>query len=73
MTKVVDIGDVRVVVVQPEAAQQCDRCGKIAELRPYGPGGFCICIDCGYELEPATRARCCYRLFGDPLPEGIDP
>lgn len=38
------IGDV--LNISKEKEQQCDFCGKIAELRPYGPNGECICFDC---------------------------
>ncbi|HUU86461.1 MAG TPA: hypothetical protein VMX17_01750 [Candidatus Glassbacteria bacterium] len=44
-------------VIQEEAAQQCDLCGKIAELRPYGPKGECICFECGMKDEDGTVKR----------------
>lgn len=34
-------------VIKEEPQQQCDMCGKIAELRPYGPNGECVCYECG--------------------------
>ena len=42
------IGDTFFIEEEPE--QQCDLCGKIAELRPYGPNGECICFECGRTL-----------------------
>ncbi len=45
-----------VLVIEPEEPQQCDLCGKIAELRPYGPNGECICFECG-EKNPETTLR----------------
>lgn len=32
------------VVIATEPAQQCDFCGQIRELRPYGPQGETICF-----------------------------
>ena len=36
-----------VMLIETEAYQQCDDCGKMAELRPYGKNGACICFECG--------------------------
>jgi hypothetical protein len=38
-------------VIAAEEPQQCDECGKIDELRPYGPGGKAICFPC-FEAHP---------------------
>ena len=38
---------------------------KIAELRPYGPNGECICFDCGIKLEKTTERMMVKVLFGD--------
>jgi len=44
-------------VIEAENKQQCDLCGKIAELRPYGPNGECVCFSCGMKDEAsATQA-----------------
>jgi hypothetical protein len=51
MSKIID----KVFVIQEEPFQQCDSCGKIAELRPYGPNGECICFDCGMKDEDTTK------------------
>lgn len=56
------IGDV--VELCPERPQQCDLCGNVAELRPYGPGGACICIACGRKDFTGTCARMGVKLFG---------
>jgi hypothetical protein len=29
-------------IIYDESPQQCDLCGKIDELRPYGPNGECV-------------------------------
>jgi hypothetical protein len=59
------IGDV--VIIAPEKPQQCDLCGKIDELRPYGPNGECICFECGMKNQPMTDRIMKHKLFGDPL------
>ncbi len=41
-------------IIQEEKPQQCDLCGAIAELRPYGPNGACVCFDCGMKDEAAA-------------------
>ena len=46
-----------VFVVAAETPQQCDDCGEIQELRPYGPGGSLVCFDCGMKDEAGTAAR----------------
>ena len=53
-------------VIYEEAPQQCDGCGKIAELRPYGPKGECICYDCGMKDVETTKRRCDAYLLGRP-------
>ncbi len=35
----------------------CEICGKIDELRPYGPKGEWICFDCGMKDEQTTRRQ----------------
>ncbi len=37
-----------------ERPQQCDMCGKIDELRPYGPSGECVCFECGMKDKTAA-------------------
>ena len=34
---------------------QCDLCGKVAEVRPYGPKGEYVCFPCGMKNEEATK------------------
>lgn len=62
-----------VVVLDREKPQQCDECGKIAELRPYGPGGKTICFSCAMKDEPGTRARAAKALWDAPPPPGAEP
>ncbi len=57
----------KLVIIQAENPQQCDFCGTIAELRPYGPKGEIICYDCG-QKDPKTTEKMMGRvLFGDSL------
>jgi hypothetical protein len=44
-------------VIYQEKPQQCDLCGKMAELRPYGPNGEKVCFDCGMRDEEAAKAQ----------------
>lgn len=53
------------IILREENPQQCDVCGKIAELRPYGKNGECICFECGMKDEPTTRKMMGIVLFGD--------
>ncbi len=51
-----------IVIISEEKKQQCDLCGKIAELRPYGPNGECICYECGMKDEKTTSGEACKAL-----------
>lgn len=53
-----------VFVIKEEQAQQCDMCGKIDELRPYGPNGECVCFDCAMKDEEAARRQFNKLAFG---------
>jgi hypothetical protein len=48
---------------QPDA--KCELCGKVEELRPYGPNGENICFDCGMKDEETTEKQFLGRLRGD--------
>jgi hypothetical protein len=57
------IGDV--VVIHAEGEQQCDYCGTIAELRPYGKDGAAICFECAMKPENmATTKEMLAKLMG---------
>ena len=60
MTK--QIGDR--LIIEVEQPQQCDICGTIAELRPYGPNGECVCFDCAMKDKPAAKRQFIKRLDG---------
>lgn len=57
------IGNVAFICEEPEA--RCELCGKIDELRPYGPHGERICFDCGLKDEESTKRQMSARLFGE--------
>lgn len=44
-------------IIEAEPKQQCDFCGKIAELRPYGPKREVICFDCMMKNEEAGKQQ----------------
>jgi hypothetical protein len=45
------------IIVEPERPACCELCGEIAELRPYGPGGKKICVECGNKDPAGTHER----------------
>jgi len=45
----------RASVIQQSKPQGCDLCGKVAELRPYGPKGEWVCFECGMKDEAACK------------------
>lgn len=51
-------------VISKEKSQQCDYCGKIAELRPYGKNGASICFECAMKDEETTKQMFAKRLKG---------
>lgn len=56
------IGNVSIIAEEPEMV--CFLCGKIDEVRPYGPNGEEICYDCGMKNERETNIQMNIRLFG---------
>jgi Zn ribbon nucleic-acid-binding protein len=40
-----------------KSSGKCEQCGKEADLRPYGPNGQKICVECGCKDEEATIKR----------------
>jgi hypothetical protein len=44
----------QVFVLTDSGPQQCDLCGKVDELRPYGPNGEAVCFECGMKDEEAA-------------------
>jgi len=54
-----------IAVIYAESEQQCDLCGEIAELRPYGANGECICFTCGEKDKATTDKMMGIVLFGE--------
>ena len=60
-----DAGNIKVVVIEEQPPQQCDDCGEIAELRPYGARGQPICFDCAMK-DPETTNQMFHKVhFGE--------
>lgn len=55
----------KVIIISTEKPQQCDGCGKIDELRPYGHKGACICPTCAEKIPEIVRHNVGIVLFGD--------
>jgi hypothetical protein len=53
------------IIIEPEEPAKCELCGKVDELRPYGPRGEGICFDCGMKDEATTARQMGRVLFGD--------
>ena len=54
-----------IIIIEEEPDGKCGLCGKIEELRPYGPNGMRICCDCGMKDKENTARRMGQILFGD--------
>lgn len=50
-------------IISVEKPQQCDDCGEIKELRPYGPNGSMVCFQCGMKDEDEAIRRFSALLF----------
>ncbi len=44
-------------LVYEEVPRECELCGRLAELRPYGPDGEKVCFECGMKDEESCRER----------------
>lgn len=51
--------------IAPEAEAKCEMCGKIDELRPYGPNYERICFECGMKNEELTEKRFAEYVLGE--------
>lgn len=54
--------------ISAEPPQQCDICGVVAELRPYGPNGECVCFKCGMKNEGAAMKAFSRRVIQEENP-----
>lgn len=53
-------------VIAVEGDGKCELCGKVEEVRPYGPGGKNICYGCGQKDKARTEHNMAIQLFGKP-------
>ncbi len=58
------IGNI-IILESDEPEAPCELCGKIADLRPYGPGFKRICYECGMKNPELTQRQTNQKLFGD--------
>lgn len=42
------------IIKESNGPNCCEICGKVADLRPYGPNGEWICFKCGMKDEETT-------------------
>ncbi|GAA4366771.1 hypothetical protein GCM10023185_38160 [Hymenobacter saemangeumensis] len=61
-----------VIIGEPQEDAPCELCGKVAELRPYGPNGENICFECGMKDEETTSRKFDERLNPGGLRPGQD-
>ena len=45
----------RFVFTEALPPEKCQRCGEMAELRPYGVGGLWVCFGCGMADEATAK------------------
>ncbi|MCI0351471.1 MAG: hypothetical protein L0Z53_18770 [Acidobacteriales bacterium] len=57
------VGNVTIIEATPPA--QCELCGAVEELRPYGPNGESICFKCAQRTPEATEKQMARILFGN--------
>lgn len=51
-------------IARDEFHEACELCGKVAELRPYGPNGEEVCFQCGMKDEEAAKRAMNKLVFG---------
>lgn len=44
----------KIVTIDGTQHAKCEICGKVDELRPYGPNGENVCFECGMKDEGAA-------------------
>jgi hypothetical protein len=45
------------VIVEKTEPANCELCGRLEELRPYGPNGESICVECAFNDLEGTCCR----------------
>ena len=51
-------------IAEDKFHEACELCGKVAELRPYGPNGEDVCFPCGMKDEEAAKRAMNKLVFG---------
>ena len=51
--------------IAQEPDGECEMCGVVDELRPYGPNYERICFECGMKNEELTQQRFAEYVLGD--------
>lgn len=46
-----------IVIIDGTVPAKCELCGKVEELRPYGPGGKFVCFDCAMKDEKEAERQ----------------
>ncbi len=59
------MSDIENGLIYAEKPQQCDDCGEIEELRPYGPNYSMICFKCMKKDEKGAHRRMSQLMNGD--------
>ena len=54
--------------IAPEPEGRCELCGKLAELRPYGPSSERVCLACALKDKAAMNRGIDRYIFGDDVP-----
>jgi hypothetical protein len=52
-----------VITITEDPKGKCDLCGKIDELRPYGPNEENICFECGMKHRSTTIQKCSEKIL----------
>lgn len=50
------------IAEEPEG--ECELCGAVEELRPYGPNGERICYECGMKNKEVTQQKMNQYIYG---------
>lgn len=46
-----------IIVIDGTQHAKCQLCGKVDELRPYGPGGKFVCFECAMKDEAEAKRQ----------------
>lgn len=63
MTKTIEQDGVRVTLIENEEPGDCQMCNKNDELRPYGPNGENVCVECAMKDKKSMVKRMYKRMY----------